>query len=160
MNYKIATLLGIAALMVPVGIVLAKDGGQGSVGIGIGEHAQVGLNQSLLHGDANEDSTTSANVDVEEHGNATSTQRDHGKQGNLERGIHATTTASTTDDHNKGFGKGGIVGFFRWILGLPDTTTVGQIRAQIEATTTASTSASSSQGLGFWAQILGFLHLR
>jgi len=168
MNYKtILAVLGAAALIIPSGLALANDGGQGilgSTGSGISGHAQVGLNVGLRGGDANENDNSSTSVDVEvgEHGNATSTERGDGKQGEKERGLHATTTlagqaASSTNSH-VGLGKGGIVGFFRWILGLPDTTTVGQIRADLTATTTASTTAGSSQGLGFWAQVLGFFH--
>lgn len=160
MKYKIATVLSIAALIIPAGLALAKDGGRGVFGPSgaqIAEHVQNSLNVSL-RGDSDDNSSTSVDREDNERSNATSTERNKRQRGEFEREKHATSTASTTRDH-EGFGKGGIVGFFRWIFGLPATTTVGEIQAQLNSTTTASTTVSSSNGLGFWARLLGFLHL-
>ncbi len=54
----------------------------------------------------------------------------------------ATSTEDRGDDRDRGdMRKGGVREFFSWLLGLPATTTVGDIRAQLAATTTASTTA-------------------
>lgn len=159
MKYKIAVALGLASLIIPAGIALAEDGGHGGAqgGIGVSQNLQVGLNLGL-RGDADEhaDASTSADVEVGEHMSATSTERNKGQRGEMERGDHATTTATTSKDH-EGLGKGGIPAFLRWLFGLPATTTVGDIRTQIAATTTASTT-SGSNGLGFFARLFDFFH--
>lgn len=168
MNYKtIAVALSAVALIIPAGLALAKDGGNGVFGpsgFKIVEHVQNGLNMSLRGSDDNS-STLIDRIGREDgkHRSATSTERNNEKRGELERERHATSTlagqtASTTKSH-EGFGKGGLVGFFKWFFGLPATTTVGEIRAQITATTTAGATASSSNGLGFWAHVFGFLRL-
>jgi hypothetical protein len=171
MNYKIATALGLVTLIIPVGIALAESGGDGGaqVGVGVSQNLNVGVNLGS-HGDAdNENASTSADVEVGEHSATTSLVG--GEENGLSKHFGTTTPrgvmhdASSTDehgatsseDHGNGIGRGGIVGFFQWLFGLPATTTVGDIRAQIEATTTASTT-SSSNGLGFFARLFNFLH--
>lgn len=163
MNYKIATtVVGLATLIIPAGVALAKDGGQASGssgGAGISQGVRVNLDVNL-RGDRNENehASTSADIEAGERGSATSTERSKEQRGEKERELHATTTASTSADRGKGLGRGGVPAFLRWLFGLPATTTVGDIRTAVQATTTASTT-SPSQGLGFWAQLFGFLRL-
>lgn len=164
MKYKIATALGLAALIIPAGMALADDGHRG---LGLFEQIQAGLH---VNGDAddndasvNANASTSAHVDIndndDDHDNATSTERKDGQRGDKERSEHATTS-TTTKEHGV-FGKGGLPAFLRWIFGLPASTTIGDIKAQIVASSSASTTmvTSTSQGLGFWAHLFGFLHL-
>ena len=154
------TKVGIAliSLFVPAGIALADNGH----GIGAQLHNDV---QIAVHGDRDKgedgvqsSTTVGLHVDLDnddDRGNATSTERSHGKQGDEERKEHATST----DNHPVWGKKGGLSGFFRWLFGLPASTTVGDIRAQIAATTTASTTGSNGNGLGFFAHLLSFFHV-
>ncbi len=77
----------------------------------------------------------------------------------------ATSTATTSrgigeKDRDHGNARGNkLQNFLAWFLGQPDSTTVGQIKAEINASTTASsTQLGNGQGLGFFARLFGFLH--
>ena len=75
---------------------------------------------------------------------------------------HATSTemSSSTNSDNKG-GRHetsfSIKSFWNWILGLPATTTIGDIRSQITASTTASSTIQTQANEGFFARLLNFL---
>jgi hypothetical protein len=73
-------------------------------------------------------------------------------RGPRNRDMNATSTEKV---RGNGIGKGGMGGFLRWIFGLPDSTTVGDIRAQMAATSTAGTPHAEA---GFWARIFGSFH--
>lgn len=165
MNYKAATaVVSIATLIMPAGVALAKDNGQDSSENGLGVSEQIRANLNLnIHGDANDDDANlgagaSTSVEARQMGEDKRSENspDTAGRGKSED-EHGTTTADTpSDDHGNGIVRGGIPAFFRWLFGLPATTTVGEIRTAVQATTTASTT-SSSQGLGFFARLFAFL---
>ena len=74
---------------------------------------------------------------------------------------HATSTEmSSSTNADKGGGHGtsfSIKSFWNWILGLPATTTIGDIRSQITASTTASSTIQTQANEGFFARLLNFL---
>ena len=74
---------------------------------------------------------------------------------------HATSTEmSSSTDADKGEGHKtffSIKSFWNWILGLPATTTIGDIRSQITASTTATSTVNIQANEGFFERLLNFL---
>lgn len=176
----IASIIGMAALMATSGVALAEGGGTSHVGINGDIQVKTGMmiqGRPSIQGVSDDDQD--GHPDSGEGSDENQLHKDNGQSGtnpmfeNKDRMMQASSThmrdnnedngqrdhnVSTSGDKGKGeeMGKGGIRAFFSWILGLPASTTVGDIRAQIAATTTAS--ASHSEGLGFWARIFGAFH--
>jgi len=184
MKYIISgSIIGVAALIGTTGVALAHEGedhqGPPPPRPGIFQHMESNLEFLFKDEDNDDDATTSvgARIEVEEHGSATSTERNHGKRGDMERSEHASSThatdsisspqassgqaASTTKKHDDDDrGPRGLTFFLRWLFGLPASTTIADIRAEIGATTTASTTIGTStpQGLGFFARLFSLFH--
>ncbi len=178
MKTHIAVLVGIISVMSP-GLAFAN---LLNAGVGVNGNVESNLELEVEERDreANEVSATaklgigastsaSAREDARDD-RATSSRGNSDEAGdtapNATSSEHRKDGENASGEDGRGFGKGGLVGFFRWIFGLPDDTTVGEIRTELQATTTLSTSSgqavstdSSSQGLGFWARIFGFLSL-
>jgi hypothetical protein len=183
MNITIlGTIIGAAAIMATAGVAFAETGSQGGADKRGGDDGQRPVptlysdNNSVRGDDSASRSATSTRVSDDRGG---SLEKGDDK-GGLLRGSRASddsgndvnddkgAAASSSDDRGKsedpGFGRGGIRAFLSWIFGLPDSTTVGDLRAQMNASTTASTSSgqgvgpesSGSQGLGsFFKRIFG-----
>ena len=171
--------MGIGALIIPAGMALADNnssGASGSAGLGVGvgvaqtvqlnvnANAQAGAQASTSRNDNAGSNASSANAS--ENASATSSDRNKGQRGEVEREEHATQAnssaqATSGDDNRPEWGaKGGLVGFFRWIFGLPATTTVGEIRSEMQATTAVAGQAVSTtsppQRLAFSGRLLSF----
>lgn len=151
-------ITSIALTAFPAGMALAANDATG-LGIGIGAHVNTDIDLGT-HGHIG---TTSAHLDsdadVDANAHASSTPWMNGEKNGLER-HDATTTppgheASSTREHG-GFG---LHAFFSWLLGLPASTTIGEIQSGIEATSSASTTASVP-GIGFWAHLFSFFGIR
>ncbi len=163
MKKFVSVLVGIISLaVIPVGMAAALEiegGSDANVHVGSGIHSNVELGATV----SDENKSDNGSDEEREVGkaHASSTVQWHGKSQE-----HASSTKGHEDgdkgdnasssDHGKGWGKGGIIGFFRMIFNLPDSTTVGQIKAKLAATTTAD---AHGEGLGLWARIMGLFHV-
>jgi hypothetical protein len=78
---------------------------------------------------------------------------------------HNATSTATTSKHrgesNENHGGSGrstkIQNFLSWIFGMPESTTVGDLKAILQASSTVGSSTrENAEGLGFIARLLGF----
>lgn len=187
MKKYIGIPLAFIALAVPAGLAFADNGSEGSAHSSGSSSFQAvsgsdsnGTNIEIRHSDSQEnvghgDMGSTSTSSVREHSNeSTSTPWMNGLKLGLFKhfgtttppGIerrHATSTdkeSTSTENHseNKGNIQSTFSSFWKWIMGLPATTTVGDIRSQAESSTTATTTTKVSEPVGFFARLFGFFH--
>ncbi|MDR3547901.1 MAG: hypothetical protein P4M11_06505 [Candidatus Pacebacteria bacterium] len=152
MKKYIGIAISSLVLLIPAGLAFA-DNGQGDddhqasiqsgVMIRLGDSAEFDL-QGQSHEDISENDGSSTNKDPQDD------KIFHG-------GKHGTTTEATTSSDENHNANPPITAFWNWLLGLPATTTVGDLRTQIEASTTASSTAGVPVGISFFQHLLSFL---
>ena len=176
MNNSITRALVAAAIIVtPASFAFAKQGEHIPVPVLGGATVNTAIEaQAEIHGGTGRDHTEDNSVQV----GATSTHKggywsnsDNAEdiRGSEQTGdLHGSTTATTSrdqkgndrdqDNHGSRGSRvpGGLGAFFSWFMGLPASTTVGDVRVQL----TASSSATAGHGedLGIFARILSFFH--
>jgi hypothetical protein len=167
---KYATIpLSLIVLLAPAGLAFADQGGSvhadQSIKASVTDPIDAQLNMHQQSdaevndgNDGNIDNTNNGNVDIKEQDNSM-TEPSHMNH------HEATSTEREADsaDHNS---KGGNIkersmfsAFFSWFMGLPATTTVGEVRSTLGASTTtgvASTSLQNSTQIGFFQSLMHF----
>lgn len=168
-----AAIIG-SVLLFPAGAALAKgieiethgslDAGVSAVSIEIEAESHGNRGRGRDHAEDNSRNASSTASTTQKGGywsNADTAEDVRGREVG-EKHRSATSTASSTrhreDNDHRGNGRGNRVqNFLAWFFGQPDSTTVGEIKAQINASTTiGSSTPGSAQGLGFFARFFGF----
>ena len=161
----------MSLLMLPAGIALAKERSENSNTLGVSIETSLDA-RSELHENNERDHDEDESVSM--NGSATSTHK-AGPWSNLDssedvRGRdnnesdESTSSHERKDDsnrnHRRNGGGNGFASFLSWFLGLPDSTTVGEVRAQINASTTGRSSIESDehQEVGVFARLASFFH--
>ncbi len=134
------------ALLLPAGLAFADRGDQGSdqkpllhasITTRIGADNQLEMDEES-HGVRGHFGTTTPPNIMHEH--ATSSE----------------ITSSTHANKSEGHELLSIKSFWNWILGLPATTTIGDVRAQIVASTTASSTVQTHVNESFLERLVNF----
>jgi hypothetical protein len=161
--------VALLVLLVPAGLAFAEHGdSQGnsrdnskSIQIHVQGNSKLDVNNNDGESNDGNDGTISATstIDLQEQGDTndnegTSTLSDKSEK------EHGEATSTEDRGENKVHGHGVLSSFMNWFLGLPDTTTVGQIRSTIGAsTTTASTTVVEQGRMVFFQLLMNFFHL-
>ena len=178
MRKAIGITCAVVVSLFPASIALADEGGSGSVEVDTSGVVQSRRSNPEFRVNANVGvGTSSRGRDADDASSSPETRGE--KEGLLkrfgtttppgfffdDRGRDTEARATSTEGRRDGAGgprQAGIRGFFSWLLGLPGTTTVQDIRVQLGATTTASTTVEAPpQGVagffrGFLKGVAGF----
>ena len=168
-------LVATSIILLPGGVALARQGSDSHLPvlngqIAIQEHVSEIRTGGRTHA---EDNFVNATTGTSTHhggywSNPDNAEDVRGSAGEIKEGHDRATSSTTTsrerhggDNGNRG-PRGGVSIFLGWFLGLPDATTVGDIKAQINGSTTpASTSPiHDNQGMGLFARLFSFFRFR